>query len=332
MLTSADFLSLPYTPDLTESGVAYVLRSLPNRFNSPGIPSYNRLRHSVAGVAVELAFRRYLLEQAIPFDVRGASPFTDPDRYDVSLGGHRCDIKSFIISRKQQIKKLQKQPALLLNAPALVPPERHAEDDHRGDDLYLFAFLTGLVAASQEDITKALGAGHPIFLVHVMSKSWSKPSTWQPLSPLTLKSESDQTITVEISGQAADRGFLMRTIELPPLTRALIEDPFYSVSSIHVNQLPGGRIGIHSPYMGDAYIVDPFRWGNIWFYGMDIILAGYISYDEFRQRCSQIQPGSRVFQYTRTKIRNLAVPVAELKPLDRLIKQVKDWEARNTAP
>ena len=124
----------------------------------------------------------------------------------------------------------------------------------------------------------------------------------------------------------------MRTIELPPLTRALIEDPFYSVSSIHVNQLPGGRIGIHSPYMGDAYIVDPFRWGNIWFYGMDIILAGYISYDEFRQRCSQIQPGSRVFQYTRTKIRNLAVPVAELKPLDRLIKQVKDWEARNTAP
>jgi len=332
MLTSADFLSLPYTPDLTEGGVAYVLRSLPNKYNRPERATFNRMRDSVARVAVELAFRRYLLKQGIPFDVKGAIPFTDPDRYDVSLGGHRCDINSFVISRRQQIKSLQTQPELLLNAPALVTSEWHAADGHRGDDLYLFAFLTGLVAASQEDITKAMRAGHPIFLAHVLSKGWSKPSSWQPLSPLTLKSESDQTLTVEISGQAADRSFLTHTIELPPLTRVLIYDAFYAVSSIHVNQLPGGRIGIHSPYKGEAYIVDPFGWGNIWFYGMDIFLTGYISYDEFRQRCSQIQPGSRVFQYTRTKTKNLAVPVTDLKPLNRLFKQVKDWESRNTAP
>jgi len=331
MLSSSDFLHLSYTPDLTEGGVAYAIRTLPYAYNRAGSSPFNRLRRIVANVAVELAFRRYLGDQGIPFNVKGASPFTDPDRYDVSLGGHRCDIKSFIISRRRQIKSLQSQPELLLNAPALVPSDRHVEGGYRGDDLYLFSFLTGLMAASQKDVSKALEAGQPIFLVHALPKAWSRPSTWQPLSPLTLKSESDQTLTVEINGQAADREFLSRMIELPPLTRVKIEDDFYAVSSIHTNRLPGGRIGIYSPYMGDPYIFDPFGWGNIWFYGMDITLAGYISYDAFCQRCSQIGPGSRVFQYHRTTMKNLAVPVADLKPLDQLFEKVKEWELRNTA-
>ncbi len=331
MLTASDFLRLPYTSDLTEGGVACALRSLPNIYNFSGGQSFNRLRTMVAGVAVELAFRRYLGKQEIPFEITGVTTFTDPGRYNVSLGGHRCDIKSFVISRRRQIKSLKVQPELLLKAPALVPSDQHVADGHRSDDLYLFAFLSGLVAASHEDIAKAVRAGQPIYLVHVLSKGWSKPSTWQPLSPLTLKSESEHSLTVVISGLAADREFLTRTIELPPLTRVLIDDAFYAVSSIHVDQMPGGRIGLHSPYMGAAYIVDPFGWGNVWFYGMDITLTGYISYDEFRQRCSQIQPGSRVFQYARTKTRNLAVPVEDLKPLDRLFEQVKEWESRKNA-
>ncbi len=331
MVTSADFLHLPFTPDLSEGGVAYALRTLPYTYNRAGSSPFNRLRHIVASVAVELAFRRYLGKNEIHFDVKGASPFTDPDRYDVSLGGHRCDIKSFVISRRRQIKSLQAKPDLLLNAPALVPSEQHVEGEHRSDDLYLFAFLTGLIAPSQKDVTKALEAGQPIYLVHALPKTWSRPSTWQPLSPLTLKSESDQTLNMVINGQAADREFLSRTIELPPLTRIKIEDEFYAVSSIHINRLPGGRVGIYSQYMGDPYIFDPFGWGNIWVYGMDITLAGYLSYDSFCQRCSQIGPGSRVFQFHRTKIKNLAVPVADLMPMERLFEQVKAWEAGKTA-
>jgi len=98
MITASDFLQLPYTPDLTEGGIAYAIRSLPYTYDRMGGSPYDRLRRIVAGVAVELAFRRHLSQQDIPYDVKGATPFTDPDRYDVSLGGHRCDIKSFIIS------------------------------------------------------------------------------------------------------------------------------------------------------------------------------------------------------------------------------------------
>src|SRR5574342_1344797 len=118
MISASDFLHLPYTRDLTEGGVAYAVRSLAYTYNRMGGSPYDRLRRIVAGVAVELAFRRYLSEQDIPFDVKGATPFTDPDRYDVSLGGHRCDVKSFLITHCRQIADMRRNLGIVFKAPA----------------------------------------------------------------------------------------------------------------------------------------------------------------------------------------------------------------------
>jgi hypothetical protein len=159
-----------------------------------------------------------------------------------------------------------------------------------------------------------------------MPKSWTRPRIWQPLEPLALKSESDETLSVEIAGQAEDREFMTRTFVLPPRMKVKVADDFFALSSVHVPNLPGARLGLHSPVMGEPYIIDPFGWGNIWVYGMEIILTGYLPREEFRRKSSLIQPGSRVFQYSKTRTKNLAVPVADLKPLGRLFEQVKAWE------
>src|SRR5512140_3307841 len=143
MISVSDLIHLPYTRDLTEGGIAYAVRSLPYTYNRMGGSSYDRLRRIVAGVAVELAFRRYLSEQNIPFDVLGATPFTEPDRYDVSLGGRRCDIKSFLISYREQIRSLHESPAQLLDAPGLVPLDQYAGEGHSANALSLVAFRTG---------------------------------------------------------------------------------------------------------------------------------------------------------------------------------------------
>ena len=107
MISPSDLIHLPYTRDLTEGGIAYALRSLSYTYNRVSKSPYDRLRRTVAGVAVELAFRRHLAEKNIPFDVKGAAPFTDPNQYDVSLGGRRCDIKSFLISYREQIAEMK---------------------------------------------------------------------------------------------------------------------------------------------------------------------------------------------------------------------------------
>jgi len=323
MITASDILHLTYTPDLTEGGIAYALRSLPYLYNRVRGSSYDALRRAVAGAAVQLAFRRYLSEQKIPFEVKGAVPFTEHDRYDVSLGGRRCDIQSFLISHRDRISEIRSNPQVLLKAPALVASDQHAGDGHSQFDLYLFAFLSGLIAASANELQKAIEAKQPHYLVHVMADTWNRPMQWIPLGTLVLKSESEEKQTIEIGGQDKGRETRSCILELPPRSRVEIQNGFFSLSYVHTQSHPHARIGIYSPVRKETYLIGAQDWGNIWLYGIDVLLAGYITRDEFSRRAGFIQTGSRVFQHDVTYVKNLAVPVSDLKPLPELFEKAK---------
>lgn len=326
MISASDFIKLPYTPDLTEGGITYATRSLPYTYDRMGGSLYSRLRRIVGGVAAELAFRRHLGEQGIPFDVKGATPFSEPDRYDVSLGGHRCDLKTFVMSKRNQITSIRHDPAQVLRAPALIPSDQFAAEGHSDQDLYLFVFLFGLTTNSPEDIRKAMDASQRIYLIHPLKNDWSRPPTWAPLGKLALKSECDEPLNVEIGGQDADRNFITETLALQPLTRSFAVNKYYSLAYIHADNIPTARIGVHSPAKGEIYLIQPHEWGNIWIYGMEIWLTGYLSHEEFRRKASTIFAGSRVFQYSKTQTKNLSVPVADLRPLSELFERVREWE------
>lgn len=320
MLTTADLLRLPYTPDLTEGGIAYALRSLAHSFDRAGVSPYDRLRRTVASVAVELAFRRYLSRQNIPFEVKAAAPFTDRERYDVSLGGQRCDLKSYLISHRGQIKVMSRNPSVLLNAPALVPSDQHASDGHLRNDIYIFGFLAGLIAASQADIKKAIETEQPHYLLHVLPEAWRKPTHWNPLGTLTLKSDSAEELLVEINGQDEGREMRRKVLSLPPKTKVTVEGSFYSLASIHIRRVTEARVGIKCGAIKEAHVIAPLEWGNIWVYGMEIFLAGYLSYEEFGNRAAALAPNSKVFQYEHTRVKNLYLPVSNLKPMGNLLK------------
>ena len=323
MVSASDLLHLPYTRDLTEGGIAYALRSLPYSFHRIPSSAYDRLRRAVASAAVELAFRRYLSEQNIPFDVKSALPFTEHDRYDVMLGGQRCEIKSFLISDRGQISQLQRAPEFALKAPALVASDQHAGDGHSYNDLYLFAFLPGRVTASQEDLQQAIKTEQPFSLVHVMPDAWNRPSKWNPLGKLVLKSDAEETQTIELGGQDEGRELRSQIVELPPRARVEIPGGFFSLSYVHTKSAPAARLGIRSPIRRETYMIAAPEWGNIWVYGMEVLMVGYLAREEFSRRASFMQAGSRVFPYEMTHVKNLAVPVSELKPLSDLLERMK---------
>ena len=327
MLTSSNFIRIPFTPDLTEGGVAYALRSLLYSFDHTSKSLYDRLRRTAAEAAVELAFRRHLSQQDVPFEIRSATPFTEPDKFNVTLGGHRCDIKSFLISHRDQIAEMRRSPEAILNAPALVPSDHHVMDGYSDNDLYLFAFVSGLVAAAQDDLQKVIETSQPHYLIHAMPAKWRKPLKWNPLGPLVLKSDSEAEMQIEISGQDSARGFLTRQVNIPPKMRVTVEDPFYSVTSIHVKKMAAARLGIHSPAYNEAHVISQMEWGNIWVYGMEIILAGFISRGEFRRQGKFLAQNSRVFQFDHTKTKNLYVPISSLNPLQDLFSRVREWKA-----
>ncbi len=327
MITASDFLCLPYTPDLTEAGISYACRSLAHAYDRMGSSPFDRLRRMVVRTSIELAFRRHLAQQNVPFQVKGAAPFGEPDRYDVLLGGHRCDVRSFLISYREQIRSVHADPAQLLNATALVPLDQYAGDERAPTDLFLFAFLTGLVAASPVEVQKAESAGSPVYLVHAMPPAWARPQAWIPLGPLAIKSEADEPLTVELGGQNGAREFVTRSMVLPPHKRMEVDGDFHSLAYVHVANKPEKRLGIHSPSRGETYLIQPIDWGNVWVYGLRIYLTGWITREEFRQRASLLPEGSRVFQYDRTRTKNLAVPIADLRSLPELLGRARDWAA-----
>ena len=246
MIGIDDLISLPFTADLTESGITYACRSLPHTYSHLGSSSYDYLRRMTASVVVELAFRRYLTQNDVPFEVTSETPFTHPHYYDVSLGGHRCDLKSFLISHRAQISALRRDLGLALKAPALVPLDQYSADGYSENDLYLFAFLTGLIAASPDDQKKAAITALPSYFINVMPADWVRPRSWIPLGPLALKSEADESLTVEIGGQDAGREFITSSLILPPRTRSVVDADFYSLAYLHVKSRPGARLGIFS--------------------------------------------------------------------------------------
>lgn len=318
MLSPTDLLHLPYTADLTEGGIEFALRSLAYTYEREGRSPYGRLRRLVANIAVEVAFRRYLSQNHVPFGVKASTPFTDREHFDVVLDGHRCDLKSYLISRREQITEIRKDPTVLMDAPALVPSDSHAGDGHSYDDLYLFAFMTGLVAASWDDLQKVISKNQPHYLVHILPPTWSKPMNWTPLGGLILKSESAEELIVEINGQDEVREMKRKGLSLPPGVKVRLDESFYSITSLHVKRLPDARIGIRSERMGETHIVAPQDWGNIWVYGMDVLLAGYTTYEEMGTRSMLLLPNARTFQYERTHVKNLAMPLSRLKPMSKL--------------
>lgn len=258
--------------------------------------------------------------------MKGATPFTEPYRYDVSLGGHRCDIKSFLITRRPQISDIRRDPSVLLSAPALIPSDQFAAQTHTGQDLYLFGFLSTLTAASQEDVRKAFGAEKPVYLMHAFPREWSQPNQWAPLGRLALKSEGEQPLEVEVGGLNGEREFIIEQATLHPHKRVELGGSFYSLAYVHAKGIPSARIGVHSPVRKETYLIQPSEWGNIWLYGMDIWLTGYISHEEFRHKAKHVPEGTRVFQYNVTRTKNLGVQVTDLHPLGDLFEKVKAWE------
>jgi hypothetical protein len=329
MISEADFIQIDYTPDMTLAGIKYACQSLPYTYDRMGGNQVKRLRRIIAGKGVELAFKRHLNQHQIPHDMLGSTPFTDPDHYDIAIGGRCCDIKSFLLTQKERIRQIRENPQQILEAEALVPVDQINSQHFSPEDIYIFAFLMALLTPNQKTIAEAITANQPIYLIYALPKTWSKPAQWGSLGQLAVKSNASVPIKLELGGQNQQRQFQTKQIMLQPKKRKVIRVDFSTLNYLYTPNLPDGTIGIHSSGLDETVLVDPISWGNIWVYGMEIIFAGYMTRAEFRQKATRISAGSRVFQYLRTRTENFSIPIQQLHPLDELFSQAKSWQNNN---
>lgn len=319
-------LRLPYDVSLTVAGIEYAKKSLHYTYNRMGLNAAARLRKIVLGVAVELAFRRWLDAERVPYDLLGATPFTEPDRYDLRLGGRRCDLKSFLIGDRASISRARRDPAWLLDAEALVPEDQFASEALGENDFYLFGFLAGLETRRRAELEKALLAEQPVYLLYTLDQSdWLGAGQWRSLGRLVLKADLPAPLELEIGGQDAARRARAERLRLGPRERTVTAGEFYSLLYLHPAALPAGAVGVRSAVLKDTVLVPPQRWDNIWVYGIEIFLAGWLTKAEFRARGRRLPAGSAVLQYPRgTQTDNRAVPVRALRDVRELAALIRN--------
>ncbi len=325
MLSPAQVLRLSYDHSLTRAGIEYAKKSLHYTYNRMGLDPAARLRKIVAGVAVELAFRRWLEAEGLPYDLLGATAFTERDRYDLCLGGRRCDVKSFLVSDKARIRALRRDPAWLLKAMALVPEDQFKSSSLDENDLYLFGFLAGLETRLGSDLEKAVAAGQPIYLLHAPAgRAWLGRQPWTSLGRLTFTFSGAAPLEVEAGGQDAARAAIVEQLQVPPGGRVETAQEFFSLLYVHVPHLPEGSLEVRSPLIIGSSRVRPPDWSNIWVYGLEIFVAGWLSKAEFRALSHVLPAGAAVKQYSRTQVDNRAVPVSALRPAAELAQLIRD--------
>jgi len=330
MLTKTDLLRLDHTPDLTEAGILSTCQWLARSSRYLGKNPYSYLRRKIGRVTVELALRRLLTEHQVPFRTLKLEPFSDPPQHQMSLGGHRLHLNSYLLNNRAQIRSVRQDPAVLLQAFAITPLDQFVSEAQTSKDIYLFAFLLALAARSQADQRKLEATEKPHFYLAALPKNWSQPRSWTPLNPIALKSEADHPVTVELGGLNESRNFFRSQVQLQPRARTIVPEEFYSLAYIHILDHPNARLGIHSPrfqHHSQMHIIQPAEWGNVWVYGLEIWLTGWLSLDEYRRRAVVMPAGQSSFQYSRTRHKNLCVPMTELQPLEKLFEKTRTWQA-----
>jgi hypothetical protein len=328
MLAPRDLLTITYTPDLTQAGIAYVQHNLHYIGGQHGGTRCARLQAIVAEKIVELAFRRKLVEAQVPHELVEMPSFA-ADGIGVRLGGRHCELVSYLLSERSVIQRVGNDSNQLLDAQALVPKEQLVSERLAGEDVYLFAFLLGLMADDAAERQKALQAGLPLYLMKACPKTWARPAHWVPLGALALKCDTSTEMQLDLYGQDADRHILSERVTLQPLARVEAKNEFFSLTHVHAAAEPDGPLGLHSRILGETFLVEAGEWDNLWVYGIRILLAGYMTRGEFRKAARALPPGSQTLPFARTAQEYLAVPVRELRPVGDLFARARDWERQH---
>ncbi len=322
MLSPEEILSLPYSPEFTEAGVAYLSQIMQDF--AGGDWSVERLQALVAAKAVELAFRRLLNERAVPHELADPASINQSNQLDVLLGGRRCRVLGGLISRREDIQAARHTPQLL-ELDAHAPEEEILQHPLGDEDVLVFGLAAGLVTRGKDDLQLAQSAGEPTFLAHRMPDAWARPKLWNSLGTLAFKSEAEEPIALEVGGQDKGRAFKRNSFEFLPKQRLEGADDFYSLTYLRANSLPSGRVGVHSLVLNDTHIIQPHEWDNLWLYGMRVFLLGYMTRGEFGRQARRAEESRKPVRVDYFWERGLSVPAKELASLPDLFIRAQNW-------
>ena len=160
-----------------------------------------------------------------------------------------------------------------------------------------------------------------------MPEEWSLNPRWENLDPLVLKTDLTEPLSLDLHGQDRQRGYLKKSIHLPGRQRVELTPGFYWLGVLQSETLPSGPVGLFSQAVGDALLVAPFQWGNIWIYGMRLFITGYITQADFYKHARRMEAENAALINPCLQDETLlGIPTSALKPPRDLFIRAANWE------
>ena len=319
-LTASDLVQLKCETGDIQAGIQYASRSLHYTYNRMHLQPADRLRKIVVGKIFERAFQRWLTKHDVKYDFAGETTFDKKDRYDIGINGRACDLKSYLLRRKDQISQVESSPARLLKASALVPLDQITNPNLKPTDIYIFGFITGQEARDLLDLQTLQEKDLPHCLLHVVDQAiWQFTANNQSPQKIILKSNARLPNDIQLGGLDEHGRFVQETLKLNPQNRVESNQNYTALFYVRPLQWLDGELGITYATLHKPEIISPNDWQNIWLYGRQIFLCGWMNKREFRKKSERLPAGGQTLQYTRTKTINCTLPIQELRPMADLL-------------
>lgn len=322
-LTTADLVTLAYSDQYSLAGVQQACESLLHGTRLADDVEPARLRSAVAAVAFEMALRRWLDEAQVSYQLPAHALGAPGALRQLALGGRKCELRPSMLTHAGGVQSVQADAGWLLGTSALVTPAELSAERLAEEDIFMFGCVTGSVAHSLRETQRAAAHAQPLCLVHIPPRPWLGLGSWRSLGQLVLKSAAKQPLQVELGGLDRAHQKLHCTLLLQPMQRTEVPADFYCLRYVCAADLPDGVLGVHSPALRQTPLITPRQWHNIWFYGLQVHLCGWLNKRDFRSRSVRLAAGTRVRQYVRTEQVLQALEMARLRPLARLLELMR---------
>ena len=147
------------------------------------------------------------------------------------------------------------------------------------------------------------------------SSSWAFPARWDSLGTILIESNQETTLQIELGGSNIHRHFQTERICLKPHTQMDLKQNFYTLRYIHTPNLPDDTVRVYSSTLKETYLVEPYSWKNLWIYGLDIIIGGYVTRMGYQENAKRIPKSGRNIHSAYTSREYCSLPLKNFHPI-----------------
>ncbi len=323
----SDFSKLPCSPELISAGIAFTCRSHLRLFMTRSRVPISHLRRLCADSIASVALRRWLTSETIPHGLVPTAPLTEPHTYQITLGGRRLQLVNHLISNRRHIRKLGRNPQLLLQTGIAAADTHTAAARLSPGDLLAYSFLIANVCHDHSETKRRTDAKEMASLLAIPPRAiWRQQRPWQPLGQLVLTNSDDHRLDLELCGLSTDRSAAIEHVSIPIGQSKQITTTWHNLLHVHTVHTPKATLRIQCPVRSTEWFITPSSWSNLWLYQPRLLLLGWLTKREFERVATPRSRMDQALQVRRPRRNDSIIQVQALRPIRELLQKARHMQ------